>query len=107
MTLHYDADGAKYATCPPSDVNGSIVTTVNKSKATNGYYQLGNGLIVQWGSFSTSGTITLPKAFTSTNYKVACSETGDHEYGPRIGNLTKTTFDVLNSRPGMWIAIGY
>lgn len=107
LSVTYPATGNPYATAPASDIADSVVTTINKSKAANGYFQLGNGLIIQWGSFSTSGTITLPKAFTSTDYKVACSETGDHEYGPRIGNLTKTTFDVLNSRPGMWIAIGY
>lgn len=74
MTLHYNADGSTYLTAPASDVNTSVVTTVNKSKGASGYFQLGNGLIVQWGrstATSSSGSVTLPKAFTTSNYAVS------------------------------------
>lgn len=91
-----------------SDVNGSIVTTVNKSKSANGYFKLGNGLIVQWGSAYQVATITLPTPFTSTNYKIAVAETeSGHEYSPVVGNKTTTSFGWLSKRYGDWIAIGY
>lgn len=91
-----------------SDVNGSILTTVNKSKSANGYFKLGNGLIVQWGSAYQTATITLPTPFTSTNYKIAVAETETgHEYSPVVGNKTTTSFGWLSQRYGDWIAIGY
>lgn len=118
MILHYDADGLKYVTAPASDVNTSIVTTVNKSKAANGYFQLGNGLIVQWGRItvnSEDGTVTLPKAFTSTNYTTLATYhnstgLGSNRGHPVIKAQTTTTFtwycDSATSSL-YWIAIGY
>lgn len=80
VCLRYNPDGSFFTQAPASDVANSIVTTVNKSKAANGYFQLGNGLIVQWGRTKVSvltgashtpvTTITLPKAFTTTNYSL-------------------------------------
>lgn len=116
LSLRWDSSNGFYAIAPASDVNTSIVTTVNKSKGANGYFKLGNGLIIQWGIASGSGTsrtVTLPTAFTSTNYKVTVS--------PHNGNIpatvfgvyseTTTTFNILSSSgSGMninWIAIGY
>lgn len=109
------ADGSYYTTCPTCDDAGSIVTTVNKSKATNGYFQLGNGLIVQWGYKANSGThtvtVTLPKAFTTTNYAVTISRYAN-EWAEAVvmqtNNYTKTSFDFTANDPGVhWIAIGY
>lgn len=120
-----DSSGNCYAKAPASDVANSIVTTVNKSKATNGYFQLGNGLIIQWGSYTYSDdsthTITFPKSFSSTNYSISFghqlkeSNTCDF-YGPQITNGTKSTTSctVFTRNAGtarsaniMWIAIGY
>jgi len=116
LQVVYPASGNPYATAPNSDVNGSIVTTVNKSKATNGYFKLGNGLIIQWGSVTAQNavlTITLPTSFASTNYTVAGTT---HGYGKAlfISDDTKTTTNFkLDLGGGIgtakidWIAIGY
>lgn len=117
------SDGRSFSIAKASDVNGSIVTTVNKSKAANGYFQLGNGLIIQWGTSGTlnecsSLTITLPKAFTSTNYSVTANfkvqhTTQDAEGAITVDNFTTTTFRISagyvnpNSGKVSWIAIGY
>lgn len=109
LSIYYPASGNPYATAPNSDVNGSILTTVNKSKASNGYFQLGNGLIVQWGFSDTSGTVTVrfPKAFTTTNYTIV-----GISYGATICVVDKTskttsTVSVGNTVGFDWIAIGY
>ena len=67
-----DANNKVFTYAPSSDVNNSIVTTVNKSKANRGYFQLGNGMIVQWGLDTiaanvTTANVTYPKAFTSAS----------------------------------------
>jgi hypothetical protein len=118
MTLHYDADGSKYATCPESDKAGSILTTKAKSKAANGYFKLGNGLIIQWGNFETpsGGTQTeqMPTAFSNTNYRLAftCIGTTPHDSMPTITTKTTNTFtfkrESWSGTTSMdWIAIGY
>lgn len=106
--------GTKYATCNASDVDGSIVTTVAKSKAANGYFKLGNGLIVQWGRASAGGTVTLPAAFTSANYKVVLTRYNvntKYHGGSYITAQYTTSFTFngadANTEPHNWIAIGY
>ena len=108
IAIHYPASGNPYTSCPASDVNGSIVTTVNKSKAANGYFQLGNGLIIQWGTRTGDGTVTFPKAFT-TYVSVSLSVNNGV---PNYSNVTKTGFTASSYNPGTtpvfnWIAIGY
>lgn len=107
MTLHYDADGATYVTAPASDKNGSIVTTTGKTKAANGYYELGNGLIMQWGTSNGSGwqTVTFPKAFTSTNYTIVGISKGESYCV--VGTKTKSNVSVGNNVGFDWLAIGY
>jgi hypothetical protein len=130
MSLHYNADGSTFVTAPASDVNTSIVTTINKSKAANGYFQLGNGLIIQWGKSTTTNSeakITLPKAFTTTNYAVVGNSTqalgnSSNRYltgWAQVIARTTTNFTMYMSnyensnwwndveKPFTWIAIGY
>lgn len=123
VTMHYPATGNPYATAPASDVVNSIVTTINKSKAANGYFQLGNGLIVQWGTagdINGYNTITFPKAFTSTNYRVVATQLGSNADLPSMSAVsvtgkTKTTFKVgrraiteaATVSSIEWIAVGY
>jgi hypothetical protein len=125
-----DSSGNCYVKAPASDVNGSIVTTVNKSKAANGYFQLGNGLIIQWGKSTTTNSeakITLPKAFTTTNYAVVGNSTqalgnASNRYltgWAQVIARTTTNFTMYMSnfensywwndveKPFTWIAIGY
>lgn len=114
LYLVANPDGTSHASCPASDVNGSIVTTVNKSKAQNGYFKLGNGLIIQWGYSNQSGhttTVTLPTPFTSTNYAVTISRYAK-EWAEGVmmqtNNYKTTSFDFTANDPGVhWIAIGY
>ena len=123
LSIYYPASGNPYTSCPASDVANSILTTVNKSKAKNGYFQLGNGMIVNWGTSGTlaesgSLTITLSKAFTSTNYSVTANYKVQHTASDAEGvitvdNFTTTTFRLsagyLNPNSGTvsWIAVGY
>lgn len=101
-----------------SDTNGSIVTTVNKSKSANGYFKLGNGLIIQWGVTSTGGgdkTVTLPTAFTSTNYSVSTAWSYDGSLSSSHGHFTIKSHSTTNfvyhnessNAASFWIAIGY
>lgn len=114
--VKHPASGGGYGFAPASDVNGSIVTTVNKSKSSNGYFQLGNGMIVQWGSVTANNTVltvTFPTSFTSTNYTVAGTA---HNVGKALfisgGNKTKTNFKLdlgggIGTATIDWLAIGY
>jgi len=84
------------------------------SKSQNGYVKLGNGIIIQWGrnTVTSSGgqTITLPTAFTSSNYKVISADESSDGYG-QLGitarATTNFTFNPNWPRTYAWIAIGY
>lgn len=105
---------AAYGTA--SDATNSIVTTVNKTKAANGYYQFGNGLIIQWGKFTASGnsqqdTITFPKSFTTTNASVTITrDANDWSTGVpmQVQSISKTNFKSrVDAGTVHWLAIGY
>lgn len=102
----------------PNNVNAtithSIVTTSGILKASNGYVKFGNGLIIQWGTASTGGTVTLPTSFTSSNYSVVLTRVNtDTKYhgGSYVKTLSPTNFTFsgadANSKPHTWLAIGY
>lgn len=104
-----------------SDAANSILTTVSKSKAERGYFKLGNGLIIQWGTdtFNTTLTqITLPTSFTTTNYSVVCqvlqAGAGTHAMGAVVETKNTSYFeghgyqaDKAITKVCSWIAIGY
>lgn len=105
--------GSTIATsAPASDANNSIVTTVAKSKGANGYFKLGNGMIVQYGRSSTR-TITYPIPFsTDTSFSIVVNnQAGTDGYGrpDSVSNLTRTSCMVgdLSGYPVRWLAIGY
>lgn len=91
--------------------------TTGQSLAQNGYVKFGNGLIIQWGTVRTTGyqqTVTLPTAFTNTNYAVNVTmvNTGDAGYQTYVGQKISTTAFTINRHGGgatdnTWIAIGY
>lgn len=113
----YRHNGQSWATAPASNRNNSVLTTVGSNKNLNGYYKLGNGLIIQWGYYTSTsaGTITLPTPFTSTNYSVAISLTGgtsNNEYMKYLNTSEYTTTSFKTESSGKtgarkWIAIGY
>ena len=120
LTITYPASGNPYAKAPASAENGSILTTVNKSKSQNGYFKLGNGLIIQWGktpNISNSGTVcTLPTPFTTANYSVtAITSATFNENSIGLIGKTTTNFTLVekgynggaHNVPNYFIAIGY
>ena len=117
IQVGYNSSGNIYTSAPACQDNNSIVTTVAKSKAANGYYKLGNGLIIQWGknTINTSDTeITLPTAFTSTNYRVIAMDSANKS-GTAFRNLSggassTTKFKLCSNGDNTstsWVAIGY
>lgn len=108
--IYINSNGTTSA--PASDVNNSIVTTINKSKSPNGYFQLGNGLIINWGMYGTgsgSATITYsmpytstPKIFAGNNY----NSTGAFPGFTNVGT-TSCTIHKNSGISGWWFAIGY
>ena len=119
ISVSIDSSGKVTTYAPSSDANNSIVTTVNKSKAGNGYFKFGNGLIVQWGLINTTGnsrTLTFPTAFSSADsWKATITPTGSNTgslYTVSINDQSTTGATILSSGNTsnvwlMWIAIGY
>ena len=93
------------------------VIAITSTTAVNGYFQMGGGLILEWGSptsTANSETITFPLEFPSTCYSViatpntAAPNAGAADVG--VYNLTKSQFDIdhhVGKRPSFWLAIGY
>ena len=97
-------------------VNGKISSTV--SKASNGSYKTSNGYIVNWGRVNTpangSAAATFKTPFTSTNYKVICSQYSNSvNTDQNVGayNYTTTGFTAYNGMGNAmnieYVAIGY
>lgn len=122
LRIKVDGSGNGYATCPASDKDGSILTTVSKSKTQKGYVKLGNGIIIQWGFTGTEAlpnptTITFPYAFSSdTSFSVVAVGIGGstQSYTDGVQSQTSTGFSWMGPRSGTqsdnacrWIAIGY
>lgn len=120
LGVTYPMSGNPYTTAPASDVNGSIVTTVNKSKNSTGYLQLGNGIILNWGyakmTNDTTTEMTFAKAFSgANNYGMAqgyWSPASSRQDPLTITAKTSTGFTIRNSAGSgtnycFWVAIGY
>jgi hypothetical protein len=112
------SNGTTWASTAPS-VSTSSFTGANQSKTANGYQILPGGVIMQWGvvsvAINTNVTVTLPVAFTSTNYSVAYAieypSSGDASQAMYIRSKSTTSFVAGNwDHPTAdlnWIAIGY
>ena len=119
MALFQMPDGSVFTYAPPSASANSIVTTLGITKAAKGYVKLGNGIIIQWGtttSASSSTSITLPIAFSDTNYSVTITSIGDAGVYQRLvsASTAKTTTGFKTYAGGgaaninfSWQAIGY
>lgn len=120
VSARVDNTGAAWAVAPASAVAGSICTTAAIKKAGNGYVKFGNGIIVQWGAFTatskTNTAITLPIAFSSTNYRVSFQQygtaiTNEYMHAITVVSLATSKFtycSYLKEKPGYyWIAVGY
>ena len=101
---------------PNTATTGTAVSTQAISKSGNGYIKFGNGIIIQWGK-NTVGTgntdITLPTAFTSTNYKVTAMDAAFREgtaFRITSGGAYSTTKIRLCGNgqvAAAWLATGY
>ena len=125
FAIGYDSSNNMYTYCPACSNVNSIVTTAGINKAANGYVKLGNGIIIQWGATAgSSGTVTLPVAFSDVNsYQITLNEftNGYSVTEPRscgVSQKTTTTFSWSSARQSgqegvaynttwMWLAIGY
>lgn len=117
--IGYKSNGSFYSYLPACDMANSIVTTTAISRARNGYVKLGNGIIIQWGLATTaSGTgtkqVTLPTAFSNTNYEVVVtgvqtSYSNDYVGAVEVQSQTSLGFTIYSCgySQARWIAIGY
>ena len=114
LSVGIDSSNNSWASAPASDVNGSIVTTVNKSKGQSGYFKLGNGLLVQWGratcTVNTQKTVNLPTSF-SGNISYGVTTAGiSSSYGNQshVVSQSSSSFVLIPGNSNvLWIAIGY
>lgn len=104
---------------PASSVANSALNTVAITKQTDGYVQLGNGVIINWGkttvqTSSQSATVTFSKAFSSNNAAHVALQAGGSDM-PKVSSLNSTSF-ILSRQPTSasaspatytWIAVGY
>lgn len=120
IRVAYDNAGNSYTTAPASNKINSIVTTLAYSQNTNGYYKLGNGLIIQWGQATVPAktntiTVTLPISFTKV-FKVVSNHAGSGGDPTRTNVqcavLSTSQFQLNNTATNdaamsrYWIAIG-
>lgn len=94
---------------------------IAKNLATNGYVKFENGLIIQWGTYTGLGrvTISLPISFTNTTYKVVsnmyllAASGGNYIYSANVKAKNKGSFDIFIYNTSSadtktdWVAIGY
>ena len=129
IKIGYNSSGVPYtnAVTPVASSNGESIATTQWvkdfaktsgnnymstfSQGANGYYKFTNGLIIQWGVDTTndkSATVTLPTAFTSTNYNVSLTAV---TIATTCYIHTKSTTDFsarsMTDTGFEWIAIGY
>lgn len=95
------------------DVN-AVVTTASKNKTTTGHFQLGNGLIANWGTMNAGDNqnITFSKAFSGTNYGLCLTynvnaSSGNYGFSAKIKSRSSTGFVGYGDAFSLWIAIGY
>ena len=123
LQLGIKDDGTSYTSLSPSDSVNSIVTTTGISKTGNGYVNLGNGIIIQWGSFTggSNVSVTFPTAFSVIpQISFSGTQTSDNSRitAVAVNSITSTGFyatSIATNGGGSavakteckWIAIGY
>lgn len=98
-------------------ITADSLTLGIKSLATNGYTQLPNGVILQWGQFTASGnttpaTVTFPIAFPSACVAVAVSSyrttSSSDGYGHHSSlSRTSVRLNGIGGVTSLYIAVGY
>jgi hypothetical protein len=113
------SNGTTWASSAPS-VSLSSFTGANQSLTADGFQKLPGGAIMQWGTVIlpnyTSATVTLPTAFTTTNYAITfapeLASSADPSQVFYIRSKTTSSFVAENYDHAQtvtlnWIAIGY
>ena len=89
----------------------NIITDMGKSKSSNGYMSLSNGMIFQWGYSDGSGTrtVTFPTAFSNANPRVYVSHYSNtsRNANARAYSNTATGFTLYCEDGAFWFAIGW
>lgn len=90
------------------------VGTGYTSQKGDDYIKFSNGLIVQWGtSTSSSRTITFKTSFTqSPAINITPISVSGYNFAASVDNVSTTGFTIytyggVSSSPFFWIAIGY
>ena len=102
------ATTATTATTASSVTNGVYTTAFVNSLSTNGYQKIQGGLIVQWGTTSTSSggitTVNFPIAFPNSclSFQVSLNQSSPTRLAPFVdfGSRTTTTINVGVARFG-------
>lgn len=118
-----DGSPANYALAVKNAIDAIIAATAtplasftgaNQSLAASGYQKLPGGMIMQWGVYTATATISFPIAFPSACFAVFTGQTNGGGDGSTANvtaqNYTTTQFDLqanANELPGKWFAIGY
>ena len=96
-----------------------IVTVIKSNKSRNGYYEFGDGIILQWGylpeSTANVKTLNFNIPFSDTNYSVLANNMNTDAanfYALNVQNVSTTQFKVFttytsSTKAVTWIAIGY
>lgn len=93
------------------DLSGSF----GSSLTANGYQKLPSGLIIQWGTFPSTGigatsVVTLPIAFPTSNLMAVASPSTANAFATVQGKTASSVTIGINGSAasgGYWIAIGY
>lgn len=102
VSIYINGD-EKWAQCPASKRNNSIVTTEYHGSR---YVRFGNGLQICWGAGT--NVQTLPQPFRDNDYQITDSDLSYHKYeGMWISDKTTTQFKINNTSMANWVAIGY
>ena len=83
---------------------------VSGSNSTNGYVAFSNGTYIQWGTFSSSSTLTFPIAFPNACFSYADFPNNVNGYEGSSAPITISRTSIsygTGTRTGYWIATGY
>lgn len=104
----------------PAKVKAAVeaLAVVSDSLTSDGYVELSNGLIVQWGTIAGDGAsgsfvaATFPTVFPNSVFTVLAGQIGTaaNQYVPSVKNITTTGCEISHNTSGYdqtYIAIGY
>jgi len=99
---------------PTTQAVADEIANLNDSLGANGYTELPNGLILQWGEYAggaDNGTVTFPTAFTTACYVVTLGQQNpNNDREPVVTSLSTTGFNFSHVGSATdafyWMAVG-